>query len=323
MLKLKALSAVDKQTHVELMRDRFATARAEVTGQFDDAGSPYDNDVLVYLANSLDTILGGAPAELKTFVADFKDEFPEFSEYAGRPKKGKDPVDLLHRNTFSVIEKCFDYKDFGEKRGAWNAYLLVELYGLRVCPYCQIHHVNYHIDRSVVRGRRINPDYLIRPPLDHFLPESKYPYLAVSLGNLVPSCAQCNSGVKSADDPLEIGLPHPLDPGTPITVNFSVHGWKPPGFGGKIDEIEIELEPVAGDSTVLVDAFLLRPRYQWYRHEINDMFDRHQKYLEVDLTLRAQVSPDIFVLGFLEDKASERAIGLCMKAIYGDLKAEY
>ncbi|RUP33972.1 MAG: hypothetical protein EKK45_03930 [Curvibacter sp.] len=320
MLKVNALKPEDRDKHVGLMKERFAAAYTEETTKLKAMAGQYNEKLLEFLSERLDLILGGTPVELKNFVADFRNHFPKFCTYAAKHQKGKEAKDVSHRNTFSVIESCFDYREFTKKQGDWNAYYLVEKYNLRICPYCQAHHVNYHIDRSRVGGRKKNPDFLIRPPLDHFLPESKYPYLAVSLGNLVPSCGQCNSGVKSDIDPLELELPNPLDPSTPITVNFSVQGWKPTNFGGKADEIEINLDSTDGPSVALINSFLLRPRYEWYRHEISDLFDRYAKYKEIDSTLRLHVSPDIFVLGFLEEKAPERAIGLCLKDVYNALK---
>ena len=38
-----------------------------------------------------------------------------------------------------------------------------------------------------------------RPQYDHFFPKSFYPYLALSMYNLIPSCAVCNGGKSNAD----------------------------------------------------------------------------------------------------------------------------
>ncbi len=54
--------------------------------------------------------------------------------------------------------------------GVVGAYALVQEVGARVCPYCQLHHVNYHMPAG-------KQTFSLRSPLDH-LPRS-YPYLAV------------------------------------------------------------------------------------------------------------------------------------------------
>lgn len=57
---------------------------------------------------------------------------------------------------------------------------LAKKMGISVCPYC---------NRSYVFTLSSEG---IRPQYDHFFCKSKYPYLAVSLYNLIPSCPICN-----------------------------------------------------------------------------------------------------------------------------------
>ena len=59
--------------------------------------------------------------------------------------------------------------------------------GIKVCPYCNrsyIHTLKHH-------G--------VRPQYDHFFSKIKYPYLAVSLYNLIPSCSICNQAKSDID----------------------------------------------------------------------------------------------------------------------------
>jgi len=51
---------------------------------------------------------------------------------------------------------------------------------IKVCPYC---------NRSYIHTLKF---YKVRPQYDHFFSKIKYPYLAVSLHNLIPSCSICN-----------------------------------------------------------------------------------------------------------------------------------
>ena len=70
--------------------------------------------------------------------------------------------------------------------------------GLEVCPYCGRQRVNM----ASVPDR---PDS--KPPIDHFLPKSKYPFLAMSFFNLIPCCTVCNEFANKGDfDPLEFDL---------------------------------------------------------------------------------------------------------------------
>jgi 5-methylcytosine-specific restriction endonuclease McrA len=79
--------------------------------------------------------------------------------------------------TIPTDEKNYDiYNDF---RKEW-ANKLVTLTNVKVCPYCNRNFiVNFNKRETTVE-------------LDHFFPKSKYPYLAISLYNLIPSCHTCN-----------------------------------------------------------------------------------------------------------------------------------
>jgi 5-methylcytosine-specific restriction endonuclease McrA len=64
----------------------------------------------------------------------------------------------------------------------YNPYTFVEEMGLKTCPYCNR---NYIFSVDTENGK-------LRPEIDHFYPKSKYPFLAMSFGNLIPSCSVCN-----------------------------------------------------------------------------------------------------------------------------------
>lgn len=72
----------------------------------------------------------------------------------------------------------------------WCAYSFTKALGVTVCPYCNRAYVNtYYTSKGKTR-----------PDLDHFLPKSKYPYLSLSIYNLIPSCKVCNSSLKGQVD---------------------------------------------------------------------------------------------------------------------------
>lgn len=72
-----------------------------------------------------------------------------------------------------------DYKIYDDFRKVW-AKKLVALSNVKVCPYCNRNFiVNFSETGTTVE-------------LDHFFPKDDYPYLAISLYNLIPSCHTCN-----------------------------------------------------------------------------------------------------------------------------------
>lgn len=71
--------------------------------------------------------------------------------------------------------------------------------GLDTCPYCNRSYI-YTLSRSS----------RIKPEIDHFYPKSRYPFLAISYYNLIPSCQTCNGiGGKHDKDPIPEGLVNP------------------------------------------------------------------------------------------------------------------
>ncbi|NDI78476.1 MULTISPECIES: HNH endonuclease [Psychrilyobacter] len=59
------------------------------------------------------------------------------------------------------------------------------------CPYCNATYLFDLKQRSKRGGESGNSDYFA-DQLDHYYPKSKYPYLAMSIFNLIPSCPTCN-----------------------------------------------------------------------------------------------------------------------------------
>jgi len=66
------------------------------------------------------------------------------------------------------------------------AYILAECFSVQEykwCPFCQMNHVAVMITK----------EKKFRPAFDHYFCKSKYPFLALSLYNLIPICDRCNS----------------------------------------------------------------------------------------------------------------------------------
>jgi len=82
------------------------------------------------------------------------------------------------------------FVDFYNKK--WNEslnytkYDFVNKINLKSCPYCNMNYI------FIVEEDKL------RPEIDHFYPKSKYPYLAMSYFNLIPSCQVCNRTKSSA-----------------------------------------------------------------------------------------------------------------------------
>lgn len=72
----------------------------------------------------------------------------------------------------------------------WSAYQYLLELGIKVCPYCNRQYITpIYSDNGKVRA-----------DLDHFFSKSQYPFLSMSIYNLVPSCKFCNSSLKGTKE---------------------------------------------------------------------------------------------------------------------------
>lgn len=157
----------------------------------------------------LDQIDNLTDVEIKV-LRFFKEEIPLILE--GKPAELvgiQQEVEKILKGSFSdifkkVLNKVFDYDTFQEgkfidwaqivdgatqrKRGVngWGACEFIEALDLRVCPYCNRSYI-FSVKKKTKQ---------IKADLDHFFDKATYPYLAISLYNLIPCCQACNSRAK-------------------------------------------------------------------------------------------------------------------------------
>lgn len=107
----------------------------------------------------------------------------EFLEWISRECK---PNDIITAR--KICKKIFCYKNgFGSSD---EAYSILRSLNVRVCPYCnRIYTITLPSKEELRPGRKPKKT---RPTFDHFYYQSEYPFLALNLFNLVPSCHTCN-----------------------------------------------------------------------------------------------------------------------------------
>jgi len=125
----------------------------------------------------------------------FKD-FARFIENEFR-NKNINFTDIFFSNNIDLLSKKYGKynkdKEKAEVKKAYQAlrnkwgYKIVKLTQTDVCPYCNRNFTfNFNEKETTVE-------------LDHYYPKEKYPYLALNLYNLVPSCHTCNHKKTSSD----------------------------------------------------------------------------------------------------------------------------
>lgn len=89
---------------------------------------------------------------------------------------------LFKYSTYRVSQFCVDtYLELG--------------FGRATCVYCNIERTSI-----VSKSRGGGVSHRIRFDLDHFFPQARYPYFALSFYNHIPSCHGCNSQIKGEKD---------------------------------------------------------------------------------------------------------------------------
>ena len=156
------------------------------------------------------SILTATPAELQAFRDRFENDHHKILDTVHTPAKivkgKKDGKDKTYRDDLLNV---FYYGSYHK----WRAYELAHKISINVCPYCNR---NY----TLVIGSDANKG--TRFEFDHFFDKARYPYLALSFYNLVPSCHVCNSNLKGSKKfNLEDNI-HPYIEGFSDNVVFSL-----------------------------------------------------------------------------------------------------
>lgn len=167
------------------------------------------------------------------------------------------------------IQSIFKYTgDFAKKTSSYSAYNLAEQLKINTCPYC-----NRTYTKTV-----INPKKITRPQFDHWFPQAKYPILALSFHNLIPSCNICNSSIKGA---IEMNLKDHLHPYIQENVNikfsYTLKGLNKYKF-------KIKTPPKSKERNT-IEAFKLEKIYETHKDEIHDLV-RLRKLYSADYLLR-------------------------------------
>lgn len=95
-------------------------------------------------------------------------------------KYDKGQAEYKMREVFENFYGCYEKIRNSQRNGKKMSVRMVNELGITVCPYCNRDYINTRSDLNT--GSQ----------LDHFYCRSSYPFLAVSLYNLIPACGVCN-----------------------------------------------------------------------------------------------------------------------------------
>lgn len=130
--------------------------------------------------------------EVDDWLSEYIPEYDLKKIVLAKPDELKTIKGLLVKNVKKDFPQLLKlYSKFASKTGGmpYNSIQLIENLEISVCPYCNRNFI-YN-----AKQRRTSE-------FDHFYPKSKYPLLAISFYNLIPSCKICNHAKKDKTDEL-------------------------------------------------------------------------------------------------------------------------
>ena len=160
----------------------------------------------------------------------------------------------LEDDAKEIYKEIFDYGKFSGSNQSISertAYWLQKQLDVKVCPFCNRIYTTTLFNRSV------------RPAFDHFYPKSTYPYLAVSLFNLIPICDACNNAKSDHAEifkekqiiyPYDESFDECFEADFPVHVSFRVlpDGKQPWGvLYGQSEEFTLQFHPTSSDGKTL------------------------------------------------------------------------
>lgn len=228
------LSKVDKVKNVHFEWAKLK-AKNTIRGYLSDTKiSPLESEFYALLYKDDDTtplfkdLILGEPQVLRRLIKELETKHEDyvsalnahrvvskktnnFDDYVDEDGKWKllgnefDKVDDFKKEIKAIhqrLKRVFSYDSLIRKKTVseeldtknWSGYQFAYHLGARVCVYC---------NRNYTVTLKVGKDGVVRPQLDHFYPKSMYPYLAISLYNLVPSCSTCNANLKLDKDMLD------------------------------------------------------------------------------------------------------------------------
>ncbi len=191
---------------------------------------------------------------LRNLLTVKMDELPDELKRIGK---------IAGENGKCLLKNVFRYELFSE---SWHAVKVLESMDVNVCPYCNR---LYTMTLAGNGGKS-------RPQFDHYKNKSEYPYFAVSLMNLIPSCGLCNQSKRDRDE--EVLYPYSDEMGVDVLfrtkpetgLNYLT------GSADALDEFSVALD-IVNDS--LPEALKDKIRNSDSTFNLTELYNKHKDYI--------------------------------------------
>ena len=141
---------------------------------------------------------------------------------------------------------------------------------VHTCYFCNIEFIN----TFMTKDEKIKNGFT----LDHYIDKGKYPYLALSLYNLIPSCYTCNSKVKRV---------HSVETLSPASTHFDFN--EKVKFKTFMENENLQIDNEEDFRLLLkedfsdiykqyIDVFELDGRYEYHKYKVIEMINKRKEY---------------------------------------------
>jgi len=191
----------------------------------------------------------------------------------------KDSIKLKYSNKNNIVKKLFNYdkassQTFKPKISKVQpkiAFFIQDRLAINTCYFCNIEFINKF--KSSADGKFKNGF-----TLDHYIDKGKYPYLALSLYNLIPSCYTCNSKVKGKDEINNLSPSSKnFDFDTKVKFKTFITN-KNLQINNEQDFILMLKEDFSLDYKEYIDGFMLNERYEYHKYKVIEMINKRKEY---------------------------------------------
>jgi len=163
-------------------------------------------------------------------------------------------------------------------RNKWAVEFMEDL-GIKVCPFCNREYIFKFEDK-------INEEPRIIASLDHYYDKDTYPFLSVSIFNLIPCCHICNSKFKHTKNFYNQKHLHPYEDSFNEKAKFSQFFNNVDSENKKFsllskERISLSLEPIDYKDKVTqntIDTFRLETLYQEHKDIVLELIQKREIY---------------------------------------------
>jgi len=203
-------------------------------------------------------------------------------------------VDFINKNPkrheLSKIEKKYFFTMYERLQKAE----FIKKINIQTCPYC---------NRNYIFNFTRNNKQEATAQLDHFFDKSKYPYLAVSIYNLVPSCNVCNQRKSSKQEDIFYPYEESFNDSVKFKYNYE-----------NLSKIKIEFDIKYNEEKVNnhIEIFNLEHLYNEHKDIVLELIQKREIYPDSYIDELTNQYPNMFnnkedvlrliTCGYVDDK---------------------